>query len=211
MLNMKKIIILGVAAALSFGAAFFLSGKPAPAPHATSKPAPEPTADAGLETVTAPTLGAKEKELDDLIKAVKEKSEELARRQEKVAQRERRLAMVQGQVKDQAGELESLRLALVTPLARLKEAKDQLDRSRVVIQAEERENLKRSAKIYETMDPERSGLILAEMCTTNQDDDVARILYLMSDRMAGKVLAALPDKTLAAKLMTKIKKIREQG
>lgn len=211
MFGKKKIIILGVAAAAAFAAAFVMGGKGAAGPHAASKPAGGEPVAAEPGEGAAPALGAKEKELDELIKAVREKSEELQKRQEKIAQRERRMAIVQGQMKEQAGELESLRLSLVTPLARLKEAKDQLDRARVVIQAEEKENLKRSAKIYETMDAERSALIMAEMCATNQDDDVVRILYLMSERTAGKILQGLPDKTLAARLVMKIKKVREQG
>jgi flagellar motility protein MotE (MotC chaperone) len=213
MLNMKKIVILGVMAAASFAGAFFLAGKGKPVePSATTKPgAGEAEAPTGPAEVGVPVLGAKEKELDDLTKAFRERSEDIEKRQEKVLQRERRLAILQGQIKEQAAELEGLRMQLVTPLSRLKEAKDQLDRTRVVIATEEKANLKRVATIYETMDPIKSGQSMTEMCGANQEDDAARILYMMSERSAGKVLAELGDKGLAAKLVMKIKKIREQG
>lgn len=212
MLNMKKIVILGVMAAASFAGAFFLSGKPKPVEQASTKPASgEGEAQAGPVDAGVPMLGAKEKELEELIKAVRERAEDVEKRQEKVLQRERRLAILQGQIKEQAAELEGLRMQLVTPLSRLKEAKDQLDRTRVVIATEEKANLKRVATIYETMDPAKSGQSVTEMCSTNQEDDAARILYMMSERAAGKVLAELGDKGLAAKLVMKIKKIREQG
>lgn len=209
MFNMKKIVILGVMAGASFALAFFLSGKSKPVEHAASRPAGEMLP--GALEPGLPNLAAREKELDELIKAVRERTDDIEKRQEKVLQRERRLAILQGQIKEQAAELEGLRMQLVTPLSRLKEAKDQLDRTRVVIATEEKDNLKRVAKIYETMDPAKSGQSVVEMCGSNQEDDAARILYMMSERSAGKVLAELGDKGLAAKLVMKIKKIREQG
>ena len=210
MLNMKKIVILGVMAAAGFAGAFFLSGAPKPVEQAASRPAGA-EGEAGPVEAGLPMPGAKERELEELIKAFRERSDDLENRQEKVAQRERRLAILQGQIKEQAAEQEGLRMQLVTPLSRLKEAKDQLDSTRVVIATEEKDNLKRVAKIYETMDPVKSGQSVTEMCGSNQEDDAARILYMMSERSAGKVLAELGDKGLAAKLVMKIKKIREQG
>ena len=212
MVDMKKIVILGVMAAASFAGAFFFSPKPKPAEQAATKPASgegEPAA--GPAEAGVPVLAARQTELEELIKAARERSDDLEKRQEKIAQRERRLAILQGQIKEQAAELDGLRMQLVTPLSRLKEAKDQLDRTRVVIATEEKDNLKRVAKIYETMDPTKSGQSVREMCGSSQEDDAARILYMMSERAAGKVLAELGDKTLAAKLVMKIKKIREQG
>ena len=212
MVDMKKIVILGVMAAASFAGAFFFSPKPKPAEQAATKPASgegEPAA--GPAEAGVPVLAARQTELEELIKAARERSDDLEKRQEKILQRERRLAILQGQIKEQAAELDGLRMQLVTPLSRLKEAKDQLDRTRVVIATEEKDNLKRVAKIYETMDPTKSGQSVREMCGSSQEDDAARILYMMSERAAGKVLAELGDKGLAAKLVMKIKKIREQG
>jgi flagellar motility protein MotE (MotC chaperone) len=213
MFSKKKILILGGMAIATFAATFFLSSTLKPHEQAASRPAgaDQAASSATSADVAMPVLGAKEKELDELIKAVREKSEELQKRQEKLNQRERRLGILQGQIKEQANELETLRMSLVTPLARLKEAKEQLEGSRVVIATEERANLKRSAAIYETMDAVRSGQIVAEMCTNNQEEDAVRILYLMSERAAGKILQELPDKGLAARLLVKIKRVREQG
>ncbi|MCE5326309.1 MAG: hypothetical protein LLG01_07815 [Planctomycetaceae bacterium] len=206
---MKKIVIVAVAGVISFVGSFLISGAMAPPPSPPAAAVSEAPAPAPADE--PPALLGREKELDELVRDVRAKLEELRRKEDHLDQREKRLSVTQDQIKQQTVELETLRVSLVAPLARLKEARDQLERARVTVSAEERVNLKRAASIYEMMDPVRGGQILGEMCTNNQEDDAVRILYLMSERSAGKVLQEIKDKGLAARLFEKMKQIREQG
>ncbi|MCE5279977.1 MAG: hypothetical protein ABFD92_04295 [Planctomycetaceae bacterium] len=205
---MKKIIIVSVAGVLSFIGSFLISGVFSPPPAAAPQAAVGPTSAPADEP---PVLMGREKELDELVRDMRAKLEQVRHKEDLLDQREKRLAVAQEQIKQQTSELETLRVSLVAPLARLKEARDQLERSRVTVSAQERVNLKRAAAIYEMMDPARGGQILGEMCTSNQENDAVWILYLMSERSAGKVLQEIQDKGLAARLFEKMKRIREQG
>ena len=79
----------------------------------------------------------------------------------------------------------------------------------MVIAREEEENLKRTATIYEKMDSRSGSRILVAMCADGRQDDAAKLLYYMSDRSAGKMLADMTDAKLAASLSERLKKIRQ--
>jgi flagellar motility protein MotE (MotC chaperone) len=61
------------------------------------------------------------------------------------------------------------------------------------------------------MDPVRGGGILSGMAANKQLDDVAKILFYMSERTSAKMLAEITDKVVAAQLTEKMQKIREEG
>jgi len=218
-----KIVIVVVLGGVSFAASFFigqLTSGPPQAAQATSgqagQTAAELTAPSDMSLpsgMTEPTIHMKERELDYLIKELRLKLEAVAAREMQVDKREKRLALAEKLLKQQADELENLRLQLIAPLTRLREEQAKLRNALVTISQQEEANLKRTAKIYERMDPEKGGEIFTSMCRNNQEQDVVKILYFMSDRMAAKVLAAIADTQLAARLCESLKKVtqRQEG
>lgn len=214
-MNMKKVLVVAALAAMSFGISLAVSmtrSRPggAAAAHEANTPTTMP------EVLTAGITGdmklaPKESQLDELIREVRQKLLECHQRETSLDERESRLEIAQELLKKQVKDLENLRVALVAPLNSLKEEQDKLDKSRVKILQEERANLKKLATSYDKMDAASGSRILSGMCEGQQEDDAARILYYMADRSAAKVLSEIQDKALAARLMDRLKKIREEG
>lgn len=207
----KIVIVLTVLSGLSFAASYlFSANKPAlaqvQAPLA-SQPAEAPV------TATSLTLleGAKEQQLDDLAKELRRRLEECKRRQDDMDLRDQRLNVAQESLKKRADDLEAMRLQLVGPLAQLRDAQKQLESNRLMISQQEKTNIKRTAAIYEKMEPAKASRILTDMCGGTQEDDAARILFYMSERTAAKVLAEMADKGLAAQLCDRLKRIQEES
>ena len=114
-------------------------------------------------------------------------------------------------LKEQARELEQLRIQLVAPLNELKKAQQRLRQSRIRITKQELANLKRIAQFNEKKDPATAAETLVVMCKNKQYDDAVKILYLMSERSAGKVLSEMTDRELEAQLYQRMKLIEPEG
>jgi flagellar motility protein MotE (MotC chaperone) len=211
----KTILVLGGLGAASFAVSaavsMFLGPKPAP-PGAGQTPT---TAPAGHLAASLPggegKLSLREKELQDLIRELQGRLQECDARQTALDQREQRLAITQELLKKQIQDLEDLQVRLLGPLNTLKEEQAKLDRSRLVVSRQELANLKKTALIYEKMDPAQGGKILADMCKNQQLDDAVKILHYMGERAAANVFAEMTDKTLAAKLTTRLKEIQPES
>jgi flagellar motility protein MotE (MotC chaperone) len=171
--------------------------------EASTQPSTQPT----TSLPQVPAL-ATEHQVDNLVKDLQVRLEDVRKRQLELDQREKRIRISQELLIKQAQELEALRMEMVAPLTSLKEARAVLAKEQLAVTELEKANLKRTAQIYEKMDAESSGRILSGMCESNQEDDAAKILHFMSDRSAGKLLATL-DSKLAARLCDKLKKIKE--
>ena len=208
---MKIGIVLVVLAGISFGSSFFISKgmikRADAAQAATSKP--EPSAPATLEAVMPDSQ--KEQQLDSLVKELHQKMEDCRHRQEELDTREGRLQLAQESLQKRSEELEAIQLKLVAPLAALKEAQADFKRQQVLVGVQEKANLKKTATIYEKMDPAKSARILGDMCGGSQADDAAKILHFMSERGAAKLMSEITDKGLAASLTEKLKNIQEEN
>lgn len=213
----KKIMLVGGLAVASFvgslAVAYMVTPRPKPPTDANHVEAAATTAPAG---VTAGLVGGdsklspKEAQLDELIREVRLKMAECKMREAAVEEREGRLTIAQDQLKKQTKDLESLQIQLLAPLAAVKDEQEKLDSSRVKVAADEKVNLKRTAAIYEKMDAATGGRILSGMCE-QQMDDVVRILFYMTERSAAKILGEFQDKTLAARITERLKKVKEEG
>ncbi len=216
----KRIIILAVLGALSFAASYLVSGwlsgrkaEPAPqAPGGQAQQGPLEIGEVPTPTSVQPvTISMKERELDRLAKELRLKISVYNAKQRELEKQQQRIQLAEGLLAKHAKELETLRMQLVAPLTRLREAKAALEEDRRVIATIDKANLKHIALIFEK-DPEIGGEILAGMCKNKQEeDDAAKILFYMSERAAAKLLAEIPDKDLAAGLCQKLKKVQEEG
>jgi len=214
--SVKIILVLGlagVAFGVSFGLAWWTGRgaalKAAAGAEARKAAAKEtsPSLPPGPDTVPS----VDEKHLYDLIKEVRDKTEDCRKREFALTQQEQRLQMTKELLAKQTQELEALRLQVNTAVTHLKEVQGELDKNRIAIAADETKNLKRTAAVYDRMDPAAGGQILQSMCTGNQSSDAVKILYYMSERSVAKLLSEMSDKKLAGSLIEQLKRIKEQG
>ena len=206
----KIVCVLAVVGAVCFGGAFgvsLLMVKPGPKTAAATQPAAPPV------DLTQPggEVALQQRELDELVREVRGRLSACTQREQRLEERERRLEMVQGLLKKEAQELETLRLQLVSPLTQAKEAQARLRSLQVSISQQEKANLKKTAAVYDKMDAAEAAKILEGMVANRQEDDAARLLHFMNERSAAKVLASLGDKALAARLTDRLKRIQEEG
>jgi flagellar motility protein MotE (MotC chaperone) len=78
----------------------------------------------------------------------------------------------------------------------------------VQLQKEEQDNLKKMSSMYNSMAPESAAKILQNMADTGKMETAVKVLGLMQERQAAKVLAELTDAGLAAQLVEKLKGLR---
>ena len=200
--------------AISFAVSAWVLG---PAPSEKKKPDKEPGEHAGEgETVLGPdgkpvVLSADKTELRSLIKEIRAKREQYRMREQKLQQLEGQLRIARAALAGEAQKLESLRVQLVAPLDRLKQAKKDLEDTRIRIKQEEMLNLRATAGIYDKMSPEQSAPIFEEMCKNDQVNDAVWILRLMQARTAANVLGQIADKTVARQLMDGLKRVQQKG
>lgn len=215
MFTKKKIIILVGVAAISFGGALMLSMYMAPDPSEQPIKAAkdekllgrEPVL-AGMSLANIEKLRPNEKQLADLISDVKQQRATVKQREKELGLREKRVLMLQTDLAKQVEELEAQRVKLIPILRDIRKAQTLLARTRIVIATEEKANLKHAAKVYEKMSALAAAQTFAGMCKGGQDKDAVIILYLMSVRSAGKVFDAMEDKSLVARLIEQMKRIR---
>lgn len=214
-----RIVIMGTLALAAFGASLMFSwsrGSSEPAESGEGEPAGqtrEPSGDllAQYAEKASMQLQPSEAELHQLVQDLREKRRELDRRRRELDQRQRQIELAENLLSKQAEELENLRLELNAPLATLKEATRQLQATREIITRSEQANLQGIAAKYERMDENAGSEILVSMCRNGQESDVVKILYYLSDRMSAKMLGAIEDRELAARLLERMKRVEEEG
>jgi len=235
----KRIIIMAAAGLVSFGGALVIgwltgSGQGIEPNQATitgqeSKLKPA-QASIGIPSFTgtgetATKTATMERQLQDFIIDVREKMREYNSKLQSLQTREQRLQMTQDVLKKDINDLNNLRTEVSSMIARLKEERDKLLKTRLEISQAEKGNLTTVAAAYDKMDATSASKILASMCTggvtQKQDgqvrlwatgfDDAVKILHYMGERTKAKLLAELvnTEPKLAAALCERLKQINE--
>jgi flagellar motility protein MotE (MotC chaperone) len=214
---MKRILLLAGLFVVSFAGMLALrhfvltAAPPEAAPTAEKPPPAEDPFLAALSEVGAPVMaeaGAPRQQMASLIQELRRRQEELRIRERTVQQREDRLRAAQKQLADRTQELEELQAQLDAPVVRLRKVLATLEGTRVAIAAEEQENLKHQASIFEKMDATAAGRMLARMAEDGQQEHAVKVLYYMGERSAAEVLAAIGDDALASRLCEQMNRIR---
>lgn len=217
-MNKRTLILMAGLLVGSFAISFVVSAWVIGPPPAQKPEADKDAADqAGEgETVLGPdgkpvVLSPDAMELKGLIKEVRAKKDQYRLKKQKLEQLEAQIRIARAALAGEAQKLENLRVQLVAPLDRLKQAKKDLEDTRIRIKAEELANLRATAGIYDKMSPEDSAPIFEEMCKNDQLTDAVWILRLMQARTAANVLGQISDKTVARKLMDGLKRVQQKG
>lgn len=226
---MKKIHIICIAGAglisfLSvFGGGLWLKKKNAPAPTAASEnpaAAVTPEGQTGSGSILAELnsatmteeLGMSETQLKNLIFDIRQKMKEYEIKEKQLEQEKQQVEIARQTLAQDVERLTQLQEKLNFALAAIQDKERALEKSLLEINTLEKTNLQRIAGTYDKMDPAQSGKILSTMAANNQVQDAVKILYYMSERIAGKVLGEIGTSSpeAAAALSLQLKRIKEQ-
>ena len=224
----KKLIITIAAGLLSFGGMFAFAWLTAKTPASTeaqqlvpsaSKPELKLPSPQGLAVTSDEATQDRikrvmtEKQLKSLVYEVRERIQEYEGKLRGLSSREQQLQTAHNELKKDIGDLNNLRIELVSTVARLKEERDKLQKTRIEIDKTEKANLMSIAATYDKMDPASASTILTNMtkAQTGVPNDAIKILHYMSDRTKANLLAELAtaEPTLAAYFCQRLKQMVE--
>jgi flagellar motility protein MotE (MotC chaperone) len=187
------------------------------APDESPRVAVRPAYNAGTEEIARMTS-----ELRARLLAVREREEQLNARK-------KQLELIQEDIRGERTALDELRTQVKNEMEALNEAIQNVEKQRssldeerqkisqstqemegrvVQLQKEEQDNLKKMSGMYNSMAPDSAARILQNLADTGKMDTAVRVLGLMQDRQAAKVLAEITDAGLAAQLIDKLKGLR---
>lgn len=152
-----------------------------------------------------------EAELVRLADELREKKAEYDVAKQELERRTRELSAWQQQIEEERTTLrdrfakEKAELAAERQALAAKEA--QINARQVAITAVEQSNLKKTAEIYGKMEAEKAAEMLASLFANGQEETVVKIIYLMQDRNAAKLLAAFADPAMGATITERLKDV----
>lgn len=224
-MNLKKIIILALAAVLSFAASFTFTwlktGKKQQIALENKQSQKTSKQNEFIDTINQHpaqqtlNMALTEKQLKELVYEVRAKIQQYDNKLQQSETQKQRLQVTQKDLNHDIDKLNNLRVNLVSIVANLKKEQKNLQNTRVQIGKSEKANLMSIATTYDRMDPESASKILTDLSkmknASGQESiqDVVKILYFMQDRTKANLLAALSTSqpTLAAVLCQKLKKV----
>jgi flagellar motility protein MotE (MotC chaperone) len=205
------------------------------AAHSPATP-PTPAASAGSSehsprAAVRPSYNPGTEEIARMTNELRVRLAAVREREEQLISRKKQVELIQEDIRGERSALDELRSQVKAELDTLNEAiqgvekqRSSLDEERqkmskntqdmesriVQMQKDEQDNLKKMSGMYNSMSPESAAKILQNLADTGKMDTAVKVLSLMQDRQAAKVLAELSgsDGGLAAQLIEKLKGVR---
>ena len=156
-------------------------------------------------------MGISERQLQSLILDIRNKINDHQDRQKALDSEAERVEISRQSMQEDIDRLNNLQNKLNLTLTQIHQKEAALKDSLTEIDALEKDNFQRLASTYDKMDATKAGLIMTTMATSNQLQDSVKILYYMSERTAGKLLAEIATKQpeLASVICMKLKHVKE--
>jgi flagellar motility protein MotE (MotC chaperone) len=157
--------------------------------------------------------GLSERQLQQLIYDIRSKLKEHRDRQKAMDAEAERIEISRQSLQEDIDRLNELQNKLNLTLAEIRQKEAALKGSLTEIEAIEKDNFQRLASTYDKMDATQAGVIMTTMATSNQLQDSVKILYYMSERQAGKLLAEIAAKQpeLASTICMQLKRVKEMN
>ena len=158
-------------------------------------------------------VGISERQLQHLILDIRNKLKDHRDRQKALDSEAERIDISLQSMQEDIDRLNNLQNKLDLTLAQIHQKEAALKDSLTEIDALEKDNFQRLASTYDKMDATKAGLIMTTMATSNQLQDSVKILYYMSERTAGKLLAEIATKQpeLASVICMQLKHVKEMN
>ena len=157
-----------------------------------------------------------------LVFEIREKIQEYNNKLQTLELQAQRLQVTRSALQKDIEALNNLQIELTSTVASLKQQRDELIKTRVDIDKEEKANLVSLAATYDKMEATSAGELLTNICKEKEQgsdtekadsglDDAVKILHYMTERTKAKVLAALvtSQPQLASLLCRKLKQVSE--
>jgi flagellar motility protein MotE (MotC chaperone) len=198
--------------------------------HAPPAPAAAPShGDSAPRAAVRPAYNSGTEEIARMTNELRTRLAAVREREEQLTARKKQIELIQEDIRGERSALDEMRTQVKNELESLNDAiqgvekqRSNLDderqkitkntqemESRVLqLQKEEQDNLKKMSGMYNSMAPESAAKILQNLADTGKMDTAVKVLSLMQERQAAKVLAELTDAGLAAQLIEKLKGLR---
>ncbi|MCF7955415.1 MAG: hypothetical protein K9M75_06405 [Phycisphaerae bacterium] len=153
----------------------------------------------------------KVKQLDSLIDEMHSKLTEFKAKEKMLAEKEGRIQMSMEELQKDVKEMEELRVKLVAQVSAIKQQQTVLDEKLISIGIIEKNNIIKTALVYDKMKPLPASESMINLTKSNQLDYAVKIAYYMTERTSANLLAEITkqDPTLAANMIEKMRWIKE--
>lgn len=138
-------------------------------------------------------------EISQLIEALRKQRRIYLDQRGDFKREQRRLSMARADLAKERKAIDGLREKVANEWDEIRKAREDLKKQVAVLKGEETANLKKLAKQYEAMKPEKAAPILKQL----SENTAAKIMYLMRERNVGKILESL-DEDAATRLSEKM-------
>lgn len=152
-----------------------------------------------------------EDQLRNLILVVRETIQDQKSTERDLAAEEKQIQMAHETLLADIDRLSKIHDQMKFTISVLKSREASLDNILLEIETTEKKNLVRIAAAYDKMDVTQSSKVIINMASNQQLDDAVKILYLMSERTAAKLLGeiATSKPELASLLTIELTKVKE--
>ena len=194
-------------------------GGPAVAPP-ERKPARPETVQLPLSVRPAYAVGVEE--AAQLAAGLRDRTIVVREREMQMAVRKKQLELVQEDIRSERAAMDDLRKQVTEEMKAAEERLAAAERAHAEVEHErqtmngrvtqmevqEKDNIKKMGSMYDSMAPESAAKILQQMTDTGKMDTAVKLLGVMKERQAAKVLAEMSDPSLAAQLSEKLKGLK---
>lgn len=177
------------------------------------KPEPKPAEEGSAGTAAAPktpvtTTGGLRPmsagEISRLMAEAERLCEEYKAKKERLNEHEHRLELLAKDLDRKRQEIETTKQAVEKAWQALCQRQRDLAKDEVTFLEAEQQNLRKLGKMYESMKPDQAALAMRNLDETT----AVKLLFIMSERTAGKVLGSM-DTEMAAKISERMRRLRQ--
>jgi len=177
------------------------------------KPEPKPAEEGETETAEAPktpvtTPGGLRPmsagEISRLMAEAERLRAEYQAKKDRLNQHEQRLELLAKDLDRKRQEIEIVKAKVTEDWRRLLQRQRELAKDQVVFEAAEQQNLKKLAKIYESMDGDQAALAMKGLDETT----AVKLLFIMEEDKAGEILGGM-DTEMAAQMCERMRRLRQ--
>ena len=204
------VLILAGAAVTSFAGSYIASSRlQGRGQGAATAPAPAlgEGGEEGVQVVVPRSL--RDEQVDMLARQLREQMARYEEREGELEKREEMAETVRTQMDEDTRRLNELLARVTKALTKLKEERAQVEQEQVLMSKLEVTNLGRLASYYDKMDAASASRILSTMYSGQEGETAIKILYMMGERTAAKVLQAVADPELAASMTTDFTRVKQ--
>ncbi len=155
-------------------------------------------------------LQRRETEIENKLARLKIVYQDIRNEQQVIDELKKQVQLELQAVTDQINKLETKFAELQRHAQEKAEKIQELEKRIMELDEGEMTNIRRMASIYDTMDADSAARILSKMANEGELATVAALLSAMKERQAAKVLAALPDASLAVQLSEHLKRLKQK-